>query len=349
MNGISRTFVTSLAAVSLAGCSTGGESQGSRPSRESAGAVEMDSLTFPVREAVEAIAVAPDLGQHRGGIFAFLDAPGRRIQIYNSFDGRDWQPAGIFDRAGQVYDAVMWNPVDGLALQGGADACVIYKTGKGWREHSITAKLEGRYVKLMIAAAPAEPGGHGAVCAVGSNRDGRASVLLTKDGSNFEEIARFEGPPPRHAADFAIMNNNRFIVGGTDGRGVLLRAEGEGPFRRVDVGEIPNLLSIAFDSEGNGLAVGDNGECLRSADRGFTWKPVLSGSEKPLASVIFIKNRHAYVCGRDGIVLFTKDAGLTFENVVVGRRDDFFRLQFAPGGGAWALGARGVAPHLPPR
>lgn len=326
------------------GCASNGDNTQTQPAERASA----QTLTFPAREIVEALAFAPNLGHHLGGMYAFLDAPGRRVQIYYSARGEDYENAGLFDRAGQVYGAVMWNPADGFALQGGADGTVLYKTAKGWREHAIVSNIEGKYVKLIPETPPDEKGARGFLYLIGSDKSGRGSILKTRDGSSFEETVQFKDKPMKHIADFAVIGERRFIVGGTEGKGALYRSDGGAPFERVDLGSIPNLLSIAFDTSGNGLAVGDNGECLRSSDGGATWKATLSGTEKPLASVVFVANKTAFACGRDGIVLFTKDGGARFEPITSGRREDFFKLQFY-GGGVYALGARGAAPFFAPK
>ncbi|MBI3820138.1 MAG: hypothetical protein HY286_15700 [Planctomycetes bacterium] len=329
----------------FASCAAGGETATQPDSRSRPAA--NGTIGLPVRETLEALAFAPSLGWHLGGIYAFIDAPGRRVQVYESTNGGPFEVAGLIDRAGQVYGAVMWSPADGFALQGGADGSVLYITSRGFREFRVGAKLEGRYVRIVPASEPNEKGENGSVFIVGSDKSGKGSILLTKDGSTLEETFKFDGKQPKHLADFTYFSTRRFAVGGSDGKGALYRCDDGHHYKQIDVGDVPNLLSIHFDAAGHGLAVGDNGECLRSSDGGLSWKPALSGTDRPLASVAFVSELKAYICGRDGVVLYTSNGGASFEPVATGRRDDYFKLQLAPGGGAYAIGARGVAPFLP--
>ncbi|MFN0206800.1 MAG: WD40/YVTN/BNR-like repeat-containing protein [Planctomycetota bacterium] len=304
-------------------------------------------MALPAKDIVEALVHAPNLGWHVGGWIAFVDAPGRRVRILASADLKTWEQINIFDRAGLVFGAVMWNPGDGVALQGSGNRSVLYKTNKGFREFTILKELPGRYVKIIPETIPKDNGEVGNLILAGSDENGKASILRISPNGHIESIARFPGGAPRHAADFINFKNRSFIAGGTEGKGCLYVSDDNANYHAVDVGEIPNLLSIAFDAAGNGITVGDNGECLRSTDGGATWKPTLTGTEKPLASVVFTDKNIAFVCGRDGLVMITKDGGVNFEILNSGRREDFIRLQLSPANdGCYALGANGVIPFF---
>jgi len=304
-------------------------------------------IVLPAKDIVEALVHAPSRGERAGGWIAFLDAPGRRVRILASTDRETWEQINIFDRAGLVFGAVMWNSGDGAALQGSGNKSVLYKTNNGFRDFTILKELPGRYVKIIPESLANGNGTPGNILLAGSDENGKASILRVAQNGNIEPIAIFPGGAPRHAADFVQFKNRRFIAGGTEGKGCLYTSEDNLNYRAIDVGEIPNLLSISFDSAGTGIAVGDNGECLRSTDGGATWKPTLSGTEKPLASVVFTDKNIAFACGRDGLVMLTKDGGATFEILNSGRREDFVRLQLSPANdGCYALGANGVIPFF---
>jgi hypothetical protein len=335
-------------AAALAGCAGGPDSAPA----VSTGTPHGEFILFPTRDTIEMLVEAPNLGWHVGGWYAFQDAPGRRVKILYSVDRKQWEDVNLIDRAGPIFGAVMWNPADGLAIQGTQNKTVLYATNKGFREFRVQQEIPGKYVKLIPERTPDTNGAPSRVYLVGSQANGGASVLRVEPGGAVEEVARFEGATPRHAADLVILGTTRgtprsFLVGGTEGRGCLYASDDLLNYRKIDVGEIPNLLGIAFDSAGHGIAVGDNGECLRTADGGATWKPSLTGTEKPLASVVFIKEKAALACGRDGLVMLTRDGGVTFQVLPSGRREDFFRLlPSAAGDGAYALGGAGAVPFF---
>lgn len=304
--------------------------------------VPFETLTLDSRGTVETIAFTPGGGE----LFIFLDAPGRRVSILSTRDGREFTIAGLINRPGQVYCCIMWSATRGAALQGGTDGSVLLETTDSWATSRETVKLDGKFVKMFDISKNGQP----AVILTGSDRGNRGACARWSPGAAPENAAVFLDRAPRHVSGYIQYGSRKFLIGGSEGRGSLFISEtaaggtaagGVDQYRLVETGTLQNLLGIAFDEAGNGLIVGDHGECLRSQDGGLEWRPVLTGTEQPLASVVFIKNRTAILCGREGTVFITKDAGATFTAASTGRRDDFFALHPAPdGSGAWAAGAR---------
>lgn len=298
-----------------------------------------EALLLPEREIVTGLARLDDTPQKSGAWLAFTSAPGSRTIVLRSEDGRKWERLSILDRAGIVYGVRFVDADRGFVLHGATSGAVLFATVDGGRSWSESMRMPGRYVRL------AAEGEH--LWILGSNGEGRASALRTADGKEAREIAQFEGLAPALFADTARLGDRRFFAGGSGGLGVLYVSEREGALRRVDVGEIPNLVSIAFDDAGHGLAVGARGEVLRTLDGGASWAPALSGTDRDLAGVAFVKPGRAYVCGRDGMALRTADSGAHFERVELSRREDLFGLARVAGSpGVFALGGRGWIPFF---
>ncbi len=297
-----------------------------------------ETLQLPTRDTVQALATAPLPG---GALrwLVFATAPGARALCLRSDDGRSWTRASVIDRPGLVYGVVLRDATAGFALHGGTDDAVLLATDDGGASWHETARVPGRFVRLL------DDGDD--LLLLGSNARGEATVLRTRDGARLEPDAVFEGEPPALVADRATFGGRTFLVGGTAGRGALLERGADGRYRTLPFPDLPNLLSIGFDAAGNGLAVGSRGEALRTTDGGATWRATLSGTDRDLASVVFLAPRRALVCGRDGTVLATDDAGETFRRVEPVTRENLFRLERAPrGAGAFVLGARGIVPWV---
>ena len=332
-----------LLGAALAACAGGRDASGSR-SAPRAGA----SLTLPQKGMVELLARAPDLGWHRGGWYAFVDAPGNRAVVLFSGDGGAWEQFALIDRAGQVYGAVFTNPADGYILHGNTDGAILYRASFLFGNRTMTpaARLAGRYVRLLPDPNPNDSGAP-ALLILGSDGAGHGVVLRTTDGSKIESIAHFEGAAPALVADLARFRDRTFLVGGSGGVGAVYESRGGAPFRKISPDEIPNILGIDFDTAGHGIAVGSRGEVLRTSDGGDHWEASLSGTEADLADVRFVGDGRAFVCGRGGTLLFTSDGGATFRPLALGRRDDFFGLVPAPSGdGVYILGAAGIIPFV---
>jgi hypothetical protein len=305
------------------------------------------SLTLPVKGVVTSIAFAPNLGWHQGGVYAAVDSPGNRTALYHSADGRAWERYAVLDRAGQVFGMVFWNPVEGYILHGSGDAAVLYKVnfGGGNRELAVAARVPGRFVRLVAEEPPGVDGAVRSVLLLGSDAEGRGVVLRTLDGTKLESVATFAASPPALIAGYARHGGRVFLAGGAGGRGRLYTGTFDAPLTPLPLDDVPNLVAVDFDADGNGLAVGARGELLRSSDGGLTWLPSLSGTEADLSAVAFTGPRSAYLCGRLGTLLYTADAGLTVRPVILGKREDFFGL--VPGdGGVHVLGAVGTVPFL---
>ena len=57
------------------------------------------------------------------------------------------------------------------------------------------------------------------------------------------------------------------------------------------------------------VAAGDRGNILISDDQGTSWKPVVSGTDELLTSILFISPTEGWVVGQDSTILHTADAG----------------------------------------
>lgn len=354
-----RNTILGLLVFAAASCAGGGGAA-------SAPAQRMQrSLLLPRKGTVTALAFAPDLGWHRGGIYAFVDAPGNRTVVYFSSDGAEWERYALFDRAGQVYGAAFWNPVDGYILHGNQDSAILYKTNfaLGKRELIPIAKYPGRLVRMLdggaragIVASHEADGAPANLVFLGADAIGRGVVLRLAERASagpggetkdFVSAGEFEGAAPAFVAGYARHGNKTFVTGGSGGRGALYVAEGEGPFRRLPLDEIPNLVAIDFDASGRGIAVGARGEILCTSDGGERWTASLAGTEADLSSICIVEGGAAFACGRLGTVLFTSDFGANWRTVSLGVRDELIGLVRSPErDGVHVLGMQGSVPFL---
>jgi photosystem II stability/assembly factor-like uncharacterized protein len=306
----------------LAGCASSGRSS-----------APLGEERLPADGYVETIAVD---GAVR---WAFVSAPGERAVVLRSAAGGPWERRGHVDPAGHTVGAAFHGEV-GWALHAAIGTASLLRTGDSGATWVEQAQLRGRWLRLVEED-------DGSLLVLGSTEDRRGAVLRSLDGRRFEPWAEFDGGEPEVVAARATFGGRTFLAGGGSGSGALFASQDGRVFRRVDVGRVPNLLAIAFDAEGTGLAVGSRGEALRTIDGGATWRPTLSGTDRDLAAVQFVAPGSAYLCGASGTVLVTTDGGETFRAVDIGRREDFFRLVPSPEGGACVVGARGAIPRLP--
>ncbi len=108
-------------------------------------------------------------------------------------------------------------------------------------------------------------------------------------------------------------------------------------------GSTANLLGVAFNAAGTGIAVGDATSVLRSTDGGATWSSV--AAQGPLRDVAFVDATTAVAVGYGGKVLRSTDAGLTWHAVSSGSTIDLVHVAFDGAGhgsavpAAWGPGA----------
>jgi photosystem II stability/assembly factor-like uncharacterized protein len=72
------------------------------------------------------------------------------------------------------------------------------------------------------------------------------------------------------------------------------------------------LSDVAFLDGSTGLAVGDSGTILRTANAGTTWFNQSSGTSERLAAVSFVSATTAYAVGADGTIVHSTDGGATW-------------------------------------
>lgn len=109
--------------------------------------------------------------------------------------------------------------------------------------------------------------------------------------------------------------------GGVPGGGVgskILRSTDQGAtWVDIDIGgSTEELVDVAFDGNGNGVAISDDRQYLRTSDRGLTWTPddfgtIAAGSVKAVA---FTGPGTAVTAWNCGAVLRSNDSGVTWQS-----------------------------------
>lgn len=146
--------------------------------------------------------------------------------------------------------------------------------------------------------------------ATGGNECPMGQILKSTDsGNNWTVIANGSNCESFNTVHF--LNNSWGIIGGFK---LYNTFDGGTTFNQCyDAGYFHQFRSIDFAGS-IGLAVGDGGIILRSADGGQSWTTIPSGTSAPLSSVCFGGQNTAYITAYPGVLKST-DAGLNWAQV----------------------------------
>jgi photosystem II stability/assembly factor-like uncharacterized protein len=115
----------------------------------------------------------------------------------------------------------------------------------------------------------------------------------------------------------------------------LLLPQDEGPDRG-------RLHSIAFPDEQHGLAVGDRGLLVSTADGGKTWASRTLLPDYKLYAVHFLDTKRGFAAGAQGTILRTTDGGETWEKVKTPVTEPLGVIRFVDAQNGWVAGAAGI-------
>ncbi|MFN8627771.1 MAG: YCF48-related protein [Candidatus Binatia bacterium] len=92
----------------------------------------------------------------------------------------------------------------------------------------------------------------------------------------------------------------------------------------------------------NAIVVGYGGKILRTADGGFTWSQVRSGTTRALYRLCFVDANTGWISGQDGAILRTTDGGLTWQPQKSGTDVYLFSIHFVDNRHGWAVGDKSI-------
>lgn len=101
------------------------------------------------------------------------------------------------------------------------------------------------------------------------------------------------------------------------------------------------LRSVYFTDPQHGIAVGDFGTIVKTADAGHHWKTI-TGPTDHLLSVNFIKPSTGWACAVNGKVYQTTDSGSTWNSIITGVPNSLFSIQFINDQMGFAVGENGM-------
>ena len=106
---------------------------------------------------------------------------------------------------------------------------------------------------------------------------------------------------------------------------------------------LPALYGIYFEGRQQGWIAGMDGVILKSADGGKTWSKVVSGTDKPLYSLV-VRGSKGWAIGNKGVYIMSSDGGATWHEQEDAIKTKFWLRKVAFGDDLHGLivGARGT-------
>lgn len=90
------------------------------------------------------------------------------------------------------------------------------------------------------------------------------------------------------------------------------------------------------------LVAGYGGKILRTADGGFTWSQVPSGTTRALYRICFVDANNGWISGQEGLILHTTDGGASWQRQQSGTDVYLFSITFADTQRGWAVGDKSI-------
>lgn len=146
---------------------------------------------------------------------------------------------------------------------------------------------------------------------------------------------------PRTPLAVACDGKGRWWVAGTNTTIAGSRDRGA-TWQYTDLGRDAQLTAIQFFDAENGVAVGEFGKVLATADGGATWNKAgqIPNDFYPYAA-LFADRLHGWASGIAGQIVYTADGGKTWAKQVNSAQAPLYRL-FMHGGVPYGVGAGGV-------
>jgi photosystem II stability/assembly factor-like uncharacterized protein len=127
--------------------------------------------------------------------------------------------------------------------------------------------------------------------------------------------------------------------------GLLLVTNNEGAtWAQRKIPDVSGLRALSFADENRGLAIGESGVIVATADAGRTWQKRQSGTTENLYDIQMIGDE-GWIAGFDGIILHTADGGKTWSRQESGVTLSLETLYFLDAQDGWAAGWAGLVLH----
>ncbi|HEY1495313.1 MAG TPA: YCF48-related protein [Candidatus Solibacter sp.] len=127
--------------------------------------------------------------------------------------------------------------------------------------------------------------------------------------------------------------------------GLLLVTNNEGAtWAQRKIPDITGLRALAFADENRGLAIGEGGVIVATADAGRTWQKRPSVTTENLTDIQMIGDE-GWIAGFDGVILHTSDGGKTWSKQESGVTLSLETLYFLDAQNGWAAGWAGLVLH----
>jgi hypothetical protein len=105
---------------------------------------------------------------------------------------------------------------------------------------------------------------------------------------------------------------------------------------------LPILYDVSLADADHGVAVGFQGNILRTTDGGVTWTLVFGGTSESLNSVSMSSADVGTIVGSLGVILRTTDGGITWVKQTCPSRNDFRGVSFSDADHGTAVGLYGT-------
>jgi photosystem II stability/assembly factor-like uncharacterized protein len=127
--------------------------------------------------------------------------------------------------------------------------------------------------------------------------------------------------------------------------GLLLATNNEGAaWTQHKIPDAAGLRALAFADENHGLAIGEGGVIVATADAGRTWQKRPSGTTENLTDIQML-GEQGWISGFDGVLLHTADGGKSWARQESGVTLSIETLYFLDAQNGWAAGWAGLVLH----
>lgn len=170
---------------------------------------------------------------------------------------------------------------------------------------------------------------------------GKEGALYVSDNSTSWRLI----PSPLQNTDnlnsgWRISADELFV---SDENGAILRSTDGGYGWNTQHTAAQQLNDLAFNYDGEGVAVGDNGTITYSTDGGLSWSSAtISGPTSAKLRSVQLINHKGFIAGNGGAMLTSSDAGANWDIETSGTSNDLYTVYFHDYLTGYILGAGGV-------
>jgi photosystem II stability/assembly factor-like uncharacterized protein len=139
---------------------------------------------------------------------------------------------------------------------------------------------------------------------------------------------------PSNSITYVLCEQGLLLVTNNDG----------GSWTQRKIPGASGLRALAFADENHGLAVGEEGVIVATADGGRTWERRDGGTKENLSDIQMVGDE-GWIAGFGGVVLHTADGGKTWTRQQTGVSLSLEALYFHDARNGWATGWAGLVLH----